>query len=127
MAIRLPDKQYFKISEVSELVGVKPSVLRYWETEFRSARPEKTRTNQRRYERRHVERLLQIKTLVYDQKFSIEVARRRLRDDGAVPDVEAAGRSPAPAVSADASALEMRSLLLQVRGELQDLLRLLGE
>ena len=53
--MRIPDKHYFKIGEVAEIAGVEPYVLRYWETEFKSIRPEKTRSNQRLYRRRDVE------------------------------------------------------------------------
>ena len=63
MATEIPDKQYFKIGEVAEIAGVEPYVLRYWETEFKSIRPEKTRSNQRLYRRRDVETVLQIKKL----------------------------------------------------------------
>lgn len=111
----LPDKQYFKIGEVARLLGVRPSVLRYWETEFRSVKPEKSRTNQRLYHRRHVERLFQIKTLLYDQKYTIAGARRRLKDGAPVED----GVEPL-----DARAKE---LLRRVRREVEDLLRLAGE
>ena len=76
----LPDKQYFKIGEVSRILAVKPHVLRYWESEFSSIRPEKTRTNQRLYRRRDVELLLQIRQLLYEEGFTIAGAKRRLRE-----------------------------------------------
>ena len=75
----IPDKQYFKIGEVSRITGVKAHVLRYWETEFPSLRPQKTRSNQRIYRKRDVELLLQIKGLLYDQGFTIAGARKKLR------------------------------------------------
>ena len=111
---QLPDKQYFKIGEVARLLGVRPSVLRYWETEFRSVKPEKSRTNQRLYHRRHVERLIQIKTLLYDQKYTIAGARRRLRDGDLGPEPG----------ELDARA---RELMKRVRRELEELLRLADE
>jgi DNA-binding transcriptional MerR regulator len=76
----IPDKQYFKIGEVAEIAGVEPYVLRYWETEFKTIRPEKTRSNQRLYRRRDVETVLQIKKLLYDEGFRIDGAKRRLRE-----------------------------------------------
>jgi DNA-binding transcriptional MerR regulator len=76
----LPDKQYFKIGEVSRILGVKPHVLRYWESEFSSIRPQKTRTNQRLYRRRDVELLQQIKQLLYQEGFTIAGANKRLRE-----------------------------------------------
>ena len=80
MATDIPDKQYFKIGEVAEIAGVEPYVLRYWETEFKAIRPEKTRSNQRLYRRRDVEMVLQIKRLLYDEGFRIDGAKRRLRE-----------------------------------------------
>ena len=80
MATDIPDKQYFKIGEVAEIAGVEPYVLRYWETEFKAIRPEKTRSNQRLYRRRDVETVLTIKHLLYDEGFRIDGAKRRLRE-----------------------------------------------
>jgi DNA-binding transcriptional MerR regulator len=80
LATDIPDKQYFKIGEVAEIAGVEPYVLRYWETEFKSIRPEKTRSNQRLYRRRDVETVLTIKHLLYDEGFRIDGAKRRLRE-----------------------------------------------
>jgi DNA-binding transcriptional MerR regulator len=110
---QIPDKQYFKIGQVARLLGVRPSVLRYWETEFRSVKPEKSRTNQRLYHRRHVERLFQIKALLYEQKYTIAGARRRLRES----EVE---RPPPVDVRA-------RELLRRLRREVEELLRLADE
>jgi DNA-binding transcriptional MerR regulator len=80
LATEIPDKQYFKIGEVAEIAGVEPYVLRYWETEFKAIRPEKSRSNQRLYRRRDVETVLQIKRLLYDEGFRIDGAKRRLRE-----------------------------------------------
>ena len=75
----LPDKLYFKIGEVATLVGVKPYVLRYWESEFSVVKPTKTRSKHRLYRRRDVETLWQIKRLLHDERFTIEGAKKRLR------------------------------------------------
>ena len=75
------DKLYFKIGEVAEIVGVAPHVLRYWESEFRAIKPQKSRSKQRVYRRRDVETLLKIKHLLYDQKFTIAGARQQLSAD----------------------------------------------
>lgn len=80
VSLSIPDKLYFKIGEVSEIVGVKPYVLRYWETEFTDITPVKSRTNQRLYKRRDVELLLNIKDLLYHQNFTINGARKRLKE-----------------------------------------------
>jgi DNA-binding transcriptional MerR regulator len=85
----IPDKPFFKIGEAARLCAVKPYVLRYWETEFHSIRPQKTRSKQRLYRRKDLELLLKIRHLLYDDRFTIEGARARLRelghDEGAAP------------------------------------------
>jgi DNA-binding transcriptional MerR regulator len=78
--VELPDKLYFKIGEVARLVGVKPYVLRYWETEFSILRPGKTRSRHRLYRRKDVETLLEIRRLLYAERYTIEGAKRRLRE-----------------------------------------------
>ncbi len=74
----IPDKAYFRIGEVAEVVGVKPYVIRYWETEFKQLHPDKSRTNQRVYSRADVKLLITIKTLLYTDGFTIEGARKQL-------------------------------------------------
>ena len=76
----IPDKQFFKIGEVAEIAGVEPYVLRYWESEFRAIRPDKSRSNQRLYTRRDVENVLQIKRLLYEEGYRIDGAKKRLRE-----------------------------------------------
>ncbi len=80
MASRLPDKIYFKIGEVSEILGVEPYVLRYWETEFDLLKPSKAPSRHRLYKKRDVELLLDIKRLLYTEGFTIEGARKRLKE-----------------------------------------------
>ncbi len=75
----LPEKNFFRIGEVSRITGLKPHVLRYWETEFKMIRPLKTRSQQRIYQRRDVELLIQIKRLLYDKKYTIAGARQVLK------------------------------------------------
>jgi DNA-binding transcriptional MerR regulator len=75
----IPDKLYFKIGEVSDLLGVEPYVLRYWETEFAVLSPKKSGTGHRLYRRKDVELLLRIKYLLYEKKFTIEGARQSLQ------------------------------------------------
>jgi DNA-binding transcriptional MerR regulator len=74
-------KLYYSISEVSDLVGVKAHVLRYWETQFKMLRPRKGRGGARMYRKRDVETLFDIKQLLYDQRFTIEGAKRKLLDE----------------------------------------------
>ena len=80
MPSRLPEKIYFKIGEVSEIVGVEPYVLRYWETEFELLKPSKAPSKHRLYKKRDVELLLEIKRLLYSEGFTIEGARKKLRE-----------------------------------------------
>lgn len=79
MSPRLPEKIYFKIGEVSEIVGVEPYVLRYWETEFDLLKPSKAPSNHRLYKKRDVELLLEIKRLLYTEGFTIDGARKKLK------------------------------------------------
>lgn len=74
----LPDKLFYKIGEVSKIVGVEPYVLRYWEMEFPFLRPRKNRSGQRVYIKKDVEILLQIKDLLYNERYTIEGVRKRL-------------------------------------------------
>src|ERR1700675_2746034 len=80
MPPRLPDKLYFKIGEVSRILGVEPYVLRFWETEFELLKPSKAPSRHRLYKKRDVELLLEIKRLLYVEGFTIEGARKRLRE-----------------------------------------------
>jgi DNA-binding transcriptional MerR regulator len=74
----IPDKLYFKIGEVCDITGIQPHVLRYWETEFPQLAPEKNRSGQRVYKRRDIEMVLRIKKLLYEEKFTIAGAKKRL-------------------------------------------------
>lgn len=78
-AVAIPEKLYFKIGEVYEIVGVQAHVLRYWETEFTQLSPQKNRSGQRSYRRRDVETALRIKELLYDDLFTIAGARKKLQ------------------------------------------------
>lgn len=74
----IPDKLYFRIGDVSRLIGVRPYVLRYWESEFPALAPRKSGAGQRLYRRKEVELLLEIKQLLYEKRFTIEGARQYL-------------------------------------------------
>jgi len=74
----IPDKNYFRIGEVSKILGVEPYVVRYWESEFKAVRPARTRSDQRLYKRKDVEQLLTIKNLLYKEMFTIAGARKKL-------------------------------------------------
>ena len=105
-------KLYYRIGEVSEIVGVEPHVLRYWETEFRSIRPQKSRKGQRIYSRRDVDRLLKVKDLLYTHGFTIAGARKKLREVGAEPPTEGESRTVGVA----------RAALFELRREVESML-----
>ena len=120
----LPDKLYFKIGEVAKIVGVKPYVLRYWETEFSVIRPGKTRSQHRLYRRRDVEALIEIKRLLHNERYTIEGAKRRLKSLGkgapAAPPPE-----PRPQLNLPLGERTYRNALVRVRRDLQELYELL--
>ena len=116
-APEIPDKLYFKIGEVSELLGVETYVLRYWESEFPVLSPKKSGTGHRLYRRKDVELLLRIKHLLYEKRFTIEGARQTLHAE-----------SPKSRTQRDAR--QQRSLfsqdpLVDVRRELAEILEML--
>jgi DNA-binding transcriptional MerR regulator len=77
--MRIPDdKRYFRIGEVSRIIGVEPYVLRYWESEFPQIRPSRADSKQRTYQRKDLEIIIEIKRLLYDEKMTIEGAKQRL-------------------------------------------------
>jgi DNA-binding transcriptional MerR regulator len=77
---QIPDKLFFRIGEVSQIVGVEPYVLRYWESEFRGLSPKKSSSGQRMFRKKDVELLLRIRELLYDRKFTIDGARKVLAE-----------------------------------------------
>ena len=84
--VEIPDKLYLKIGEVAELTGIQPYILRYWESEFSTLKPTKSRSGQRLYRRKDVLAVLHIKELLYRQRFTIAGARRRLAaEEGTLP------------------------------------------
>jgi len=121
----IPDKLYFRIGEVSRLVGVPHHVLRYWEKEFPSLAPKKSESSHRLYRRKDVELLLEIKHLLYDRRFTIEGARSEL---GASAPRKRAERRAAPApppATQEALFASAGSLLRDVRQELLGILDML--
>lgn len=80
-AVAIPEKIFFKIGEVCDIVGVQAHVLRYWETEFTQLSPQKNRSGQRSYRRRDVEIALRIKELLYDEMYTIAGAKKKLQSE----------------------------------------------
>jgi DNA-binding transcriptional MerR regulator len=114
----IPDKLYFKIGEVSELLGVEPYVLRYWETEFTGLSPKKSGTGHRLYRRKDVELLLRIKHLLYEKRFTIEGARQTLQNEPRPPKGRAARKTAQQELFSD-------DPLPGIRRELANILELL--
>jgi DNA-binding transcriptional MerR regulator len=116
----IPAKRYFTIGEVSELCGVKPHVLRYWEQEFTQLKPVKRRGNRRYYQHHEVLLIRRIRELLYEEGFTISGARNRLDSSLAHEDKdEAAARaSRAPSGGVDLAAIrrELRAVLEQLQG-----------
>ena len=104
----IPGKRYFTIGEVSELCGVKPHVLRYWEQEFPQLNPVKRRGNRRYYQRQDVLLIRQIRSLLYEQGFTIGGARQKMSGEEAKEDVT-----------------QSQQIVHQLRVELEDVLHLL--
>jgi DNA-binding transcriptional MerR regulator len=104
----IPGKRYFTIGEVSELCAVKPHVLRYWEQEFPQLKPVKRRGNRRYYQRHDVLMIRQIRSLLYEQGFTIGGARQKLSGTEAKEDVN-----------------QSQQIIRQMRGELEELLQIL--
>jgi DNA-binding transcriptional MerR regulator len=117
----IPQKDLFRIGEVSRLTNTKSFVLRYWETEFPMLQPVKSPTGHRLYRREDVELVLRIKRLLYDEGFTIAGARRHLRDGNGNPRDLTAGASP----KEDQTQLLSRKLLLDLRDSLRSFLTLL--
>ena len=104
----IPGKRYFTIGEVSDLCAVKPHVLRYWEQEFPQLKPVKRRGNRRYYQRQDVLVIRQIRSLLYEEGFTIGGARQRLTGESAKSDVS-----------------QSQQIVKQVRTELEEVLKLL--
>jgi len=111
------DKIYYRIGEVAELTGVKPYVLRYWESEFKWMAPGKSRSNQRLYRKQDIETILLIKRLLYDERFTIAGAKKRLKELGSGAERAAALAEPLPMDPGDwvGNLREIRSELESIR------------
>jgi DNA-binding transcriptional MerR regulator len=104
----IPGKRYFTIGEVSDLCQVKPHVLRYWEQEFPQLKPVKRRGNRRYYQRHDVLMIRQIRSLLYEQGFTIGGARQQLSGETAKEDLQ-----------------QSQQIIKQLRGELEEVLQIL--
>ena len=140
MIIAIPEKQYFKIGEVSEILNVESYVLRYWESEFKILKPTRTRARQRLYHKKDLELLMEIKHLLYDEKFTIAGAKKRLKETkkqlaaeqkakkgGRVAKIRGAFEGAEAQVNSLAASdfADYREMLIEIRKELKDLRGLL--
>jgi DNA-binding transcriptional MerR regulator len=130
----IPDKLYFRIGEVARLAGIKPYVLRFWETEFPALDPKKSGTGHRLYRRKNVQMVLEIKRLLYEKRYTIEGARKFLetRSKDATPapaaptGVSKRSKPAAPPQPTQTGFFDVPSPLLEtVRQELREIVNLL--
>jgi DNA-binding transcriptional MerR regulator len=113
---KIPNKLFFRIGEVCELTDTQPYVLRYWESEFPALAPAKNNSGQRIYRRRDIETILRIKTLLYEEGFTIAGAKKKLEQD--MKD-QNSGKTPTPEpIEAD----PLREKIQEIKTELRDLL-----
>jgi DNA-binding transcriptional MerR regulator len=104
------DKTYFRIGEVSRITGLEPYVLRYWESEFPQIRPRRADSNQRTYRKKDLEIIMEIKRLLYDERLTIEGARKKLKQK----------------LKKKKGVVGEREILAELKSELQDILRVLS-
>jgi DNA-binding transcriptional MerR regulator len=116
METQIPDKLYYKIGEVSQISGVEPYVLRYWESEFRIINPDRSRSKQRLYSRKDLDLILEIKRLLYDERFTIEGAKKKLLNRD---------KRGAQQLSMGFQEEHFRRLLLGIKDELKAIKRIL--
>ncbi|MBI5252313.1 MAG: MerR family transcriptional regulator [Desulfomonile tiedjei] len=136
MTVAIPEKQYFKIGEVSEILDVEPYVLRYWESEFKILKPTRTRARQRLYHKRDLELLMEIKHLLYDEKFTIAGAKKRLQEMKKQSSAEKKAKKPTKTVktreepetadfksdnSPSMDHADYREILMEIKKELKEL------
>jgi DNA-binding transcriptional MerR regulator len=113
----IPEKLYYKIGEVSEITGIEPYVLRYWESEFRIVSPSRTHSKQRLYRKKDLDLILDIKKLLYEEKFTIAGAKKKLQKTKVLKDQQMKLELPEK---------RFREALIRVKKELEDLHGLLS-
>ena len=119
-------KLYYSIGEVSKMTDLKQYVLRYWETEFKQLKPPKNRSGNRTYRHKDIDTIFAIKTLLYNKKFTIDGARKQLNtgevisDNDGTPDLKSA-----PEKSAISE--QVKSILVKMKQELQNILHIISE
>lgn len=110
---RIPDKQYFRIGEAAEIADVEPYVLRFWETEFPTLKPSKSKTNRRMYSRKDMQMVLRIRDLLYEDGYTIPGARKRIAQRQGAPPAEMSART--------------KGMLKRIQNDVEEILRLVEE
>ncbi len=114
-----PEKLFYKIGEVSRVVGVESYVLRYWETEFSFLNPRKSKSGQRVYAKNDVDLILQIKHLLYEEKYTIDGVRRKL---GSNPEQQSPVTRPAASGMTAVDGSDVKNILIMVKSRLKEIL-----
>jgi DNA-binding transcriptional MerR regulator len=126
-AVDIPDKVYFKIGEVSEITGIEPHVLRYWESEIKVIRPQRATSKQRLYRRADIERILTVKKLLQEEGYTISGAKKYLT--GSRKNREMAPEAPrvtvAPGTTGAPSPSGMPRFYHEIKAELEEIKKLL--
>ncbi|HUG41033.1 MAG TPA: MerR family transcriptional regulator [Longimicrobiales bacterium] len=110
-------KEYYSIGEVCELVGLKPHVLRYWESQFPALKPAKNRAGNRVYQRKEIRLVILVKRLLYDEKYTIEGARQKVDELRKGGELEGAMRPMLDRATVDDIRRELREILQILRGD----------
>ena len=109
----IPDKLFYKIGEIAHLTSLRPSILRYWETEFSILQPQKSRSGQRLYTRKELDLVLDIKRLLYSEKLTIVGARRAMAKRGEM-------REPQK-IDADSTSVHLMQVIKEVKDDLKNI------
>jgi DNA-binding transcriptional MerR regulator len=127
---KIPEKLFFRINEVSDITGIPSYILRFWETEFPMLKPERDEKGERRYRKSDIELILQIKKLVYEEKYTLAGARKQLkllRKGSGAANATPEPDDPTLPVRLDQEQIrELTSTIHQLRTELTELYRMLG-
>ena len=114
----IPEKLYYKIGEVSQITGVEPYILRYWENEFKNIAPSRSRSKQRLYRKKDLQVILEIKKLLYDERFTIEGAKKI---------IQKGKRGKEPQLPIPFEHITPAALLLEVKRELEEIKRVISQ
>ncbi len=116
MSVSEPVQEFFSIGEVCDLTGLKPHVLRYWESQFRFLNPAKNRSGNRVYQRREIELILLVKHLLYTEKYTIEGARQKVDEQRRSGELRRMSRAALNVETLEALEIELRHILGLLKG-----------